>query len=161
MVSFGQDKDRIITEEPTAVYAQKNSPEPLETDRNGHLVGPASGASFLLRVQRKLAKQDMSGRPSILTFGDLPLPDCNRSFFILPTREEGKALLERYFNFTAATHRFLHRKTVEEWLEEMYSTNGRMGDDGAARSKLALMFMVFAQTIQFKAQKDVSYAESR
>ncbi|ORY60209.1 fungal-specific transcription factor domain-containing protein [Pseudomassariella vexata] len=129
------------------MQSSRNSPEPLQTDRQGHMVGPSSGASFLLRVQKKLAEQasHFSLDSSIFTFGDLPLPECDRSFFILPPQNKAKQLLERYFEFTVATHRYLHRGTMEAWLDELYETGGKMWAEGA-RSRTALLFMIFAQT---------------
>ncbi|KAB2571371.1 putative transcriptional regulatory protein [Lasiodiplodia theobromae] len=141
----------------TSAQSSRNSPEPSQNDQQGHYVGPASGASFLLRIQRKLLRQQSglmssagSESASIFTFGDLPLPDdepcgMDGSFFVLPPQPDAEALLARYFDFAAATHRFLHRPTVEGWLRELYETNGAMRERAAARSRLALLFMVFAQ----------------
>ncbi|EKG18711.1 Transcription factor fungi [Macrophomina phaseolina MS6] len=133
----------------TASTAQssRNSPEPSQNDQQGHYVGPASGASFLLRIQRKLVHQQssLSSEASIFTFGDVPLPEFDPSFFILPPQSDAEALLGRYFDFASATHRFLHRPTVEGWLDELYATGGVMRERAAARSRMALLFMVFAQ----------------
>ncbi|KAL1640960.1 hypothetical protein SLS58_006399 [Diplodia intermedia] len=150
----------------TSAQSSRNSPEPSQNDQQGHYVGPASGASFLLRIQRKLLRQqtgllmqsststDQSS--SIFTFGDLPLPEADEmdhaGFFVLPPQQDAEALLARYFDFAAATHRFLHRPTVEGWLAELYETNGAMRDSkAAARSRLALLFMVFAQAGNYRA----------
>uniref|UniRef100_A0A8H7N520 Xylanolytic transcriptional activator regulatory domain-containing protein n=1 Tax=Bionectria ochroleuca TaxID=29856 RepID=A0A8H7N520_BIOOC len=126
--------------------SSRNSPEPVQTDQQGHYVGPSSGASFLLRIQRKLQQQPsaFSSDSSIFTFGDLPLQEPPTRFLILPPRTTADALLRRYFEFGAATHRFLHRPTVEEWLHELYETNGVMRDPATSASKTALLFMVFA-----------------
>ncbi|KAI5456689.1 finger protein [Mariannaea sp. PMI_226] len=136
----------------SATQSSRNSPEPAPIDRQGHYVGPASGASFLLRVQRKLLRQRSatSSESSIFTFGDLPLPKFEDTrFLILPPRAEAEALLARYFEFSAATHRFLHRGTVEGWLQELYDTNGSMRDQADARSRTAVLFMVFAHAENF------------
>ncbi|GME55270.1 Transcription factor [Neofusicoccum parvum] len=130
----------------STAQSSRNSPEPSQNDQQGHYVGPASGASFLLRIQRKLVhQQSLSSESSIFTFGDLPLPDFDPSFFILPPQADAEALLARYFDFASATHRFLHRPTVEGWLRELYETNGSMRQKATARSRMALLFMVFAQ----------------
>ncbi|KAI6778152.1 uncharacterized protein J7T54_007198 [Emericellopsis cladophorae] len=129
----------------STAQSSRNSPEPAQIDRQGHYVGPASGASFLLRIQRKLQRQSLvSSDASIFTFGDLPLPESDPRFLILPPRSEAESLLCRYFEFASATHRFLHRPTVEMWLQELYETNGSMRDQAVARSKTALLFMVLA-----------------
>lgn len=131
----------------SAAHSSRNSPEPVQTDQQGHYVGPASGASFLLRIQRKLGQQPsaaLSSDTSIFTFGDLPLPEFDPRFLILPPRSEAESLVARYFEFASATHRYVHRQTVETWLAELYDTNGAMREQAAARSKTALLFMVFA-----------------
>jgi hypothetical protein len=133
-------------ETSSAAHSSRSSPEPLQSDQQGHYVGPASGASFLLRIQRKLVRQktSLSSESSIFTFGDLPLPEFDPSFFILPPKNEAQALLARYFEFASATHRFLHRPTVEAWLSELYETNGSMKQKATSRSRTALLFIVFA-----------------
>lgn len=139
----------------STTYSSRNSPEPVQTDQQGHYVGPASGASFLLRVQRKLQSQPtaFSSDSSIFTFGDLPLPELDPRFLILPPRPEAESLLRRYFDFASATHRFLHRPTVERWLEELYDTSGTMREQTSARSRTALLFMVFAHAENYPKSK--------
>ena len=132
----------------SAVQSSRNSPEPVETDQQGHYVGPSSGASFLLRVQRRLKQQQpseaQSTETSIFTFGDLPLPEFDPRVLILPPKQEAERLVDRYFNYGAATHRYVHQQTVESWLEELYETNGMMRGKAAATSRIALLFMIFA-----------------
>lgn len=140
----------------SAAHSSRNSPEPLQTDQQGHYVGPASGASFLLRVQRKLQQHPsaaLSSDTSIFTFGDLPLPDFDPRFLILPPQSEAETLVNRYFEFGAATHRYVHRQTIETWLHELYETNGAMREQAFARSKTALLFMVFASAENFPKSK--------
>lgn len=139
----------------STTYSSRNSPEPVQTDQQGHYVGPASGASFLLRIQRKLQQQPtaLSSDTSIFTFGDLPLPDFDPRFLILPPRSEAESLVRRYFEFASATHRFLHRPTVENWLQELYETHGSMREQTAARSRTALLFMVFAHAANYPKNK--------
>ncbi|GJD01149.1 fungal specific transcription factor domain-containing protein [Colletotrichum higginsianum] len=101
----------------------------VSTDLQGHYVGPSSGVSFLLRVQKRLHQAvSFSQASSIFTFGDAPLPDFDPSgaFCVLLSKDEATTLLKRYFDFAVPTHRFLHRPTVEAWLEEFYSTMGAM-----------------------------------
>ncbi|KAL1616400.1 hypothetical protein SLS56_011442 [Neofusicoccum ribis] len=146
----------------STAQSSRNSPEPSQNDQQGHYVGPASGASFLLRIQRKLVhQQSLSSESSIFTFGDLPLPDFDPSFFILPPQADAEALLARYFDFASATHRFLHRPTVEGWLRELYETNGSMRQKATARSRMALLFMVFAQAGNYHRPGMASREHSR
>jgi hypothetical protein len=65
-----------------------------------------------------------SPNSSIFTFGDAPLPEFDPSFFVLPPKDDARTLVARYFEFAVATHRFLHRPTVESWLEEFYEGLG-------------------------------------
>ncbi|KAH7139790.1 finger protein [Dactylonectria estremocensis] len=139
----------------STTLSSRNSPEPAQVDLQGHYVGPASGASFLLRIQRKLKQQGPAAPldSSIFTFGDLPLPQFDPRFLILPPRSEADLLIRRYFEFSSATHRFLHRPTVETWLQELYDTHGTMQEQTAARSRTALLFMVFAHAENFPKSK--------
>lgn len=131
------------------VESSRNSPEPPQTDLQGHYVGPSSGVSFLLRVQKKLhQKVSFSQNSSIFTFGDAPLPEFDPSFLVLPPKEEAERLVARYFDFAIATHRFLHRPTVEGWLEDFYNGVGVMRQKDGARERTALLFMVFAQATE-------------
>lgn len=132
------------------VQSSRASPEPSQTDLQGHYVGPSSGVSFLLRVQKKLhQKVSFSQKSSIFTFGDAPLPDFDPSFFVLPPKADAQQLVARYFDFAVATHRFLHRPTVEAWLEEFYDNLGVMKQRAGAKEKTALLFMVFAQAKEY------------
>jgi hypothetical protein len=126
------------------------SPVPSQTDLQNHYVGPSSGVSFLLRVQKRLHNVvTLSPRSSIFTFGDTPLPEFDSSFFVLPPKEYARALIARYFDFAVPTHRFLHRPSLESYLEELYSNLGGMLDRKGERGKRALLFMVFAQAQEY------------
>lgn len=141
------------------MVATRPSPEPSQTDEQGHYVGPASGVSFLLRIQRKLQAQSPPGfahnNAPVFNFGDRPLPaGYDSSFAILPPKPAAEAMVQRYFDFAATTHRFLHRPSVEAWLEELYDSNGAMlcGKEGGARSRTALLFMVFAHSNNYRSR---------
>lgn len=137
----------------SATQSMRNSPERNQTDQQGHYVGPASGVSFLLRIQRKLHEQSSgSASSSIFTFGDLPLPGFDSSFAILPPKPQAEAMVQRYFDFGSATHRFLHRPTVEVWLGELYETNGAMRGRETANSRIALLFMIFAHSTSYSSR---------
>ncbi|KAL7628833.1 hypothetical protein AAE478_000348 [Parahypoxylon ruwenzoriense] len=153
----------VSRSQTSVIQSSRNSPEPLQTDRQGHIVGPSSGVSFLLRVQRKLVNQasHYSSESSIFTFGDLPLPEWDGSFFILHPKNEAKELLNRYFDFAVATHRFLHRRTMELWLEELYETGGKMRSKEGSRSRVALIFMMFAYAKRFSKSGGEDGSESR
>lgn len=137
-------------EHVSPVNSSRASPAPSQTDLLNHYVGPSSGVSFLLRVQKRLHKVvTLSPRSSIFTFGDTPLPEFDSSFFVLPPKEYARTLIARYFDFAVPTHRFLHRPTLEGYLEELYSHLGMMFDRKGERGKRALLFMVFAQAQEY------------
>ncbi|KAH7131067.1 finger protein [Dactylonectria macrodidyma] len=136
-----------------APHSMRNSPEPSQTDQQGHYVGPASGVSFLLRIQRKLQVQSPGYlNSSVFNFGDRPLPGHDSSFAILPPKPLAESMVKRYFDFAATTHRFLHRPSIEAWLEELYETNGEMLYQESSRSRTALLFMVFAHSNNYRSR---------
>lgn len=135
------------------LQSMRNSPEPESQTTEGQYIGPASGVSFLLRVQRKLPIQSPGHlNSSIFNFGDRPLPGLDASFVILPPKALAESMLKRYFDFAATTHRFLHRPSMEAWLEELYETDGAMRSQEAARSRKALLFMIFAHSNNYRSQ---------
>ncbi|KAI0126109.1 transcriptional regulatory protein GAL4 [Xylariales sp. AK1849] len=135
---------------PPIVPSSRVSPEPSQTDLQGHIVGPASGVSFLLRVQKRLHQAvSFSQASSIFTFGDAPLSELDTPFCLLVSREEGQRLLERYFDFAVPTHRFFHRPTIEIWLAEFFDTKGTMRNREDASARKAVLFMVFAQAQEY------------
>ncbi|KAF2000508.1 hypothetical protein P154DRAFT_434860 [Amniculicola lignicola CBS 123094] len=126
--------------------ASRSSPEPTLCDRQGHFVGPSSGVSFLLRIQKTLHQNTaVSHDTSIFTFGDAPLPEYDPTFFVMPPKADAQRLVERYFDWAAPTHRFLHRPTIEKMLDEFYETQGEMRNKEDSAAKTALLLIVFAQ----------------
>ncbi|KAL5115248.1 hypothetical protein ACEQ8H_006840 [Pleosporales sp. CAS-2024a] len=126
----------------------RNSPEPGrgQTDSQGHYIGSSSAVSFLLRIQKRLHQNSsLSYESSIFTFGDAPLPEFDPSFFVLPPKPDAQRLVERYFDYAAPTHRFLHRPTIEGLVEEFYETQGDMRSKEDAPAKISLLLIVFAQ----------------
>ncbi|KAH7075126.1 fungal-specific transcription factor domain-containing protein [Paraphoma chrysanthemicola] len=126
----------------------RNSPEPArgQTDQQGHYIGSSSAVSFLLRIQKRLHQDSsLSHDSSIFTFGDAPLPEFDPSFFVLPPKPDAQRLVERYFDYAAPTHRFLHRPTIEGLVEEFYETQGDMRTQEGAAANTALLLIVFAQ----------------
>ena len=62
-----------------------------------------------------------------------------------PPKADADILVARYFDFAMVTHRFLHRPTIEAWIEEFYDNLGVMKQKDGAKGRIALLFMVFAQ----------------
>jgi hypothetical protein len=136
--------DGNVTRDPQS----RASPEPArgQTDQQGHYIGSSSAVSFLLRIQKRLHQNSsLSHDSSIFTFGDAPLPEFDPSFFVLPPKPDAQRLVERYFDYAAPTHRFLHRPTIEGLVEEFYETQGDMRSREDAPAKTSLLLIVFAQ----------------
>lgn len=134
-----------------------NSPEP-QTDLQGHYIGPASGVSFLLRLQKRLHQAVSFSHPdSIFTFGDAPLhhpSEFDPSFCMMLPREDAQRLVDRYFDYAMPTYRFLHFPTVQKWFTEFYDSLGAMNDGSGAAAKAALLFMIFAHAWAYMPDED-------
>lgn len=148
--SQGQEILPAYPPPPALAYVEpstQSSPEPLSTDQHGHYIGPASGFSFLLRIQKRLGQAiSYSHDSSIFTFGDAPLhpPDFDPAFCMMLPRDDAQRLVDRYFDFAMPTYRFLHRPTIQRWFAEFYDTLGTMRSVQKAAAKVALLFMVLA-----------------
>lgn len=136
------------------VTSSHNSPEPDETDLEGHYLGASSGVSFLLRVQKRLHENfKISPTETIFNFGDAPLPTYDSQFLVLPPIREAKVLVDRYFDFSFPTHRFLHQRTVESWLQDFYSGVNE-ANNVVERAVKAVILMVLAQGKQYLSEND-------
>jgi galactonate dehydratase len=150
----------MTSDSPRATTSSRNSPEPDETDLEGHYVGASSGVSFLLRVQKRLHENfRISATETIFNFGDAPLPTCDPHFLVLPPIREAKVLVDRYFDFSFPTHRFLHQRTVEAWLQDFYSGVNETSNF-VDRAVKAVILMVLAQGKQYLAENDGLVGES-
>ncbi|KAL7818539.1 fungal-specific transcription factor domain-containing protein [Trichoderma gracile] len=141
--------------QPGTEPLSRASPEPVQTDLEGHYVGPSSGVSFLLRIQKRLDQfVSFPQGSSIFTFGDAPLPYLDSmqreapyfdpTLYMMLSRSDTTRLVQRYFDFAVPVDRFLHQQTIESWLEELYETKGRMHNREDASTRTAVLFMVFA-----------------
>ncbi|KAH7353752.1 fungal-specific transcription factor domain-containing protein [Plectosphaerella cucumerina] len=149
---------RGITDTGTGMArSSQQTPEPPQEDLQGHYIGPASGVSFLLRVQKRLHQAISFSVPSsIFTFGDAPLrpPDFDPSFCMVLPRDAAQRLFDRYFDFAMPTYRFLHRPTLQEWFVEFYDTMGTMREGHGASARIALLFMIFAHARVYMPEDD-------
>lgn len=147
-------------EEGAEVVSSRTSPERDQTDLEGHYVGPSSGVSFLLRVQKRIHENvAVFSNGPIFNFGDAPLPKHDPHFLVLPPKEEAKVLVHRYFDFAFPTHRFLHQPTVERWLETFYS-DVHGSDDTLSQAIKALLLMVMVQGKQYLPNQDPAVGQS-
>ncbi|CAK7233608.1 hypothetical protein SEUCBS140593_008658 [Sporothrix eucalyptigena] len=144
----------VATERPRE-SASRASPDGPTTDMQGHYVGPASGLSFLVRIQKRLLASDPSSPSSTtFTFGDAPLPDYGPVPSVMLSSEAASALVARFFDYTMPVDRFLHRPTIESWLSEFLRTMGDMdnADTDEARDRCAVLWMVFAMAQEHMEQ---------
>ncbi|KAL2860539.1 hypothetical protein BJX68DRAFT_252145 [Aspergillus pseudodeflectus] len=148
----------LQTDKHVNLPSSGNSPEPHQTDMEGHYVGPASGVSFLIRVQKRLHENISFPRTSpIFSFGDAPLPKYDPSFLVIPSKDDAKALLERYFDFAFPTHRFLHQPQAEGWLDDFYRDPGEaQSPRPGAMAIRALLLMIFAHAKQCLPESESS-----
>ena len=148
------------------VTSSRASPDPPhdETDPHGGIHEKdwndlASGVSFLRRVDKRLRQSITSSQPStIFNFGDAPqqIPGVDFSpSCMMPPREVAQRLFTQYFEFATPTYRFLHRGTMQKWLDDIYHpteistmhrTQGYGAGMGTSHSvvKIAMLFMIFA-----------------
>ncbi|CAK7197875.1 hypothetical protein SEUCBS139899_000525 [Sporothrix eucalyptigena] len=144
----------VATERPRE-SASRASPDGPTTDMQGHYVGPASGLSFLVRIQKRLLASDPSSPSSTsFTFGDAPLSDYGPVPSVMLSSEAASALVARFFDYTMPVDRFLHRPTIESWLSEFLRTMGDMdnADTDEARDRCAVLWMVFAMAQEHMEQ---------
>ncbi|KAH7411402.1 fungal-specific transcription factor domain-containing protein [Cadophora sp. MPI-SDFR-AT-0126] len=106
--------------------------------------GRLNGASIFQRTQNNLNHRAAYHQNPIFSFGDPPLPELDTSFFALPTYRLAQSMITQYFEFGAALHRFLHQKTVEEWMESLLSAPRSMSRGTSNHSKNAVVLMLFA-----------------
>ncbi|KAE8377409.1 acetyl-CoA synthetase-like protein [Aspergillus bertholletiae] len=142
-----------------AEISGRNSPDPVVTDFEGNYLGPASGVSFLNRVWSRLHQDEIGTVPgefekdlsprstSVFMFGDRPYSDDREAGFALPSIERARELVEIYFDFSMVTYRFLHRGTVEDWLEKVYESNisSLNPPTGPMVARTAIVLIIFAR----------------
>lgn len=129
---------------PEGTETVKNSPEPGESDQNGHFVGPASGLAFVLRLQRRLQNTTHPlASNAIFTLGAPALLEFHESSFMLPSREDADQLLATYFGVATPTIYFFHRGTVEGWLNDLYQGSAMK------KSSHAAILVVLAHAIRY------------
>jgi hypothetical protein len=162
----------LNTNYPKSRQSVRNSPEAGENDLEGHYLGSTSGINFLVRARKRLSDlaasraqpQDAASysQSSIFTFGDTALPDCSGSTCDLPSEDYARELVERYFHFAMPTHRFLHRVTVEKWLDGLYgrTVSGVQPNQGVSDAEEAVLMMIFAVAMWYRADSSGKIEDS-
>jgi len=116
----------------------------------GPFVGASSSLNFLSRLQRRLRSQTRASKnasSTVLTRGNAILPGFDEERFAPPPREKAEELSRIYFELISPTYKFLHRPTVESWIQQLYD-HGRILEDHA-NSKYAVVLMVFARASRY------------
>ncbi|OAA68567.1 fungal specific transcription factor domain-containing protein [Niveomyces insectorum RCEF 264] len=147
------------TEEGPPEVASRASPEAPTTDLQGHYVGPASGVSFLLRVQHRLHRGDRMS--ATFTFGDAPLPDYDPVPSVMLSAEAAAQLVAKFFDYTMPVDRFFHRPTIEAWCREFSRTMGAMEKTDEAPARCAVMWMIFAMAQEHMAPESDAVVDDR
>lgn len=127
------------------VPSSRNSEEREVAGVDGQYIGPSSGLTFLVRAQKRLRETaSLRREASIFTFGDAPLPNFDTSFFEIPLHAEAVSLMKTYFDFAFPTHRFLHRPTVEGWLDDFYNRRKQVNVPPGTRERNSLVLIMLA-----------------
>jgi len=145
-----------------ALHSSRTSPGIDITNVEGQYVGPTSGLAFLHRAKGRLTRDFSSSTrngvdtprapSSIFTFGDKPYPNYSDYPLVLPSRQQAREHVRRYFDFAIPTYRFLHQGTVEGWLEKFMDANGTTGDGANVLTdgKAATVLMVLATSTLYR-----------
>jgi hypothetical protein len=145
-----------------AVNSSRSSPGRGATVFEGQYIGPTSGLAFLHRAKGRLRKDFSSSTrndvdspratSSIFNFGDKPYPNIPDLNFALPTRQQAREHVKRYFEFAIPTYRFLHQGTVERWLEKLMDESDAIGNGRKELTdgKAAVVLMVLATSALYR-----------
>jgi hypothetical protein len=82
----------------------------------------------------------------VFSFGDGYHLKFSASNLKFPPRHQAKQLLDRYFDFAMPTYRFLHRTTIDGWLERLSDEYECKVNDGnlLSDSKAAVVLLCLA-----------------
>jgi Fungal Zn(2)-Cys(6) binuclear cluster domain len=153
--------------------SSRSSQEPEETRFEGHYIGPTSGIAFLHRAQRRF-KQDFaatisshvtgksSSQSSVFSFGDGYYSKYSSSDLNFPPRQQAKHLIDRYFDFAMPTYRFLHRATLESWLDRICdeSENRAVDVNALSNAKVAIVLLTLATATLYEEDSTGSLIDS-
>lgn len=139
-------------------------------DSRDHYVGAASGLSFLQQAVQHIESQKDSSdavdgavdveyaspaSASIFNSGDMPSLSRPSDRFVMPSKDESKRMLARYFEFATPTYRFFHRPTVESWACQLCLPSDTNNTTQQKETKLdgvraAAVYLVWAQAIEYE-----------
>lgn len=154
------------------LHSSRSSPARDATNVEGQYIGPTSGLAFLHRAKGRL-RQDFSSSTrngvdnprtpsSIFTFGDKPYPNYSDSTLVLPSRQQAREHVKRYFEFAIPTYRFLHQGTVEGWLEKFMDENDATenGAKSLTDGKAAVVLMVLATSTLYRVDEMAAFHDA-
>jgi hypothetical protein len=80
----------------------------------------------------------------------------------LPPRPQAKHLVDRYFDFAMPTYRFLHRATVESWLDRLCDEheNRRTNGPPLSNAKVAIVLLTLATATLYEEDASGSLLDS-
>ncbi|GAP89457.1 putative finger protein [Rosellinia necatrix] len=108
--------------------------ESLQEDKNGRIHGGASEFAFM-----QLAKKRLANLPAMsIDFPDDPLPCPAGLAAVLPPKDIADQLTARYFEFGLSTSRLVHKPSLIQIVDKIYSGEECKPDD------LALAYIVLA-----------------
>jgi hypothetical protein len=155
-----------------AVRSIRSSPGRDAANVEGQYIGPTSGLAFLHRAKGRL-RQDFSSSSrnavdtprassSIFMFGDKPYPNYSDSNLVLPSRQQAREHVKRYFEFAIPTYRFLHQRTIEVWLEKFVDENETTGNGAKALNdgKAAVVLMVLATSMLYHVDDTAAFHDT-
>lgn len=133
--------------------SSRASPE-LDIEIEGQYFDNTSSLTFLHRAWKRLSTQrnrqlpdflnGVEKRQKLTSAGDAPI---NTSFNAsLPDRDLAQDMFNFYFDTCVVTYRFMHRNTVQIWLDSMLSNveQGTPLCHGLNSAKAAVIFTIFA-----------------
>ena len=86
----------------------------------------------------------------MFSFGDGYHLQFSASSIKFPPRQQAKHLLDQYFDFAMPTYRFLHRTTVDGWLQRLSDEHeGNVDGNLLSDSKTAVVFLCLAIVMLF------------
>lgn len=139
----------------TANISSRNSPVP-SADVGGQYHGPSSTITFLDRAWRRFNQSHVStssrdiekrtsNEKSRLISGDsqhLRLSDDTCS---MPPKQCASRLVAKYFDISTPFFHFLHRGTIEDWVEKLYQfpDHGQTSQGQLSTNKVTVLLMMF------------------
>jgi hypothetical protein len=95
-------------------------------------------------------------------FGDKPYPNYSGSNLVLPSRQQAREHVKRYFEFAIPTYRFLHQRTLEGWLEKFMNENETTGNGAKPLydGKAAVVLMVLATSMLYRVDDTAAFHDT-